>query len=326
MSTAASSSCTPGSAATQQHAVGVGTFMLERPHVQAAIRSALTVGYRRIDCAPVYFNEDVVGDALQEAFTDDIVKREDLFVVSKLASPFHKREHVEPAVRKTLNDLRLDHLDLYLMHWPVAFHPVAIDPATRGWKDEEIDESDGGNRIDPTVSIHETWQAMEALVEQGLVRHIGVSNFPVSLLHELMTQARIPPAVNQCEAHPYLQQTKLVEYCKACGVHFQAYSPLGTPGYKERDEPVVLDDPVLKEIADRYGVSAAAICLAWAAQRGTSVVAKSTNPQHQRDNLEAVTELRLTDVDMAAIAALDRGYRFFRPEDWWGEMAMAVFD
>jgi alcohol dehydrogenase (NADP+) len=315
-----------------QHAVGLGTFMMDRPTVPAAIRSALSLGYRRIDCAPVYFNEDIVGDTLQEAMGDHVVTREDLFVVSKLASPFHRREHVELAVRKTLSDLRLDHLDLYLVHWPVAFYPVAItsDPTTsiRGRINEEIDASDGGKRIDPTVSIHETWQAMEALVDQGLVRHIGVSNFPVALLHELMTQARIPPAVNQCEAHPYLQQTKLVEYCKARGVHFQAYSPLGTPGFKERDEPVVLDDPVLNEIAKRHGVSVAAVCLAWAVQRGTSVVAKSTNPQHLRDNLEAATssDIRLSEEDMAAIASLDRGYRFFRPEDWWGKMAMAVFD
>lgn len=307
--------------------------MMDRPTVPAAIRSALWVGYRRIDCAPVYFNEDLVGDALQEAMADRIVTREDLFVVSKLASPFHRREHVEPALRKTLSDLRLDYLDLYLVHWPVAFYPVAIsalsDPTTiRGWSNEDIDESDGGKRIDPTVSIHETWQAMEALVDQGLVRHIGVSNFPVALLHELMTQARIPPAVNQCEAHPYLQQIKLVEYCTARDVHFQAYSPLGTPGFKERDEPVVLDDPVLNEIANRHGVSVAAVCLAWAVQRGTSVLAKSMNPQHQRDNLEAAadTEIGLSEDEMAAIASLDRGYRFFRPEDWWGEMAMAVFD
>jgi alcohol dehydrogenase (NADP+) len=221
--------------------------MMDRSTVPAAILSALLVGYRRIDCAPVYFNEDVLGDVLLEAMTDKLVTREDLFVVSKLACPFHRREHVELAVRKTLSDLRLDYLDLYLVHWPVAFYPVAISDLTttiRGWNNEDIDESDGGKRIDPTVSIHETWQAMETLVDEGLVRHIGVSNFPVALLHELMTQARILPVVNQCEAHPYLQQTKLVDYCKARGVHFQAYSPLGTPAFKERDEPDVLDDPV----------------------------------------------------------------------------------
>jgi alcohol dehydrogenase (NADP+) len=323
----AAASC---AAAAAQHVVGLGTFMMDRPTVPAAIRSALSIGYRRIDCAPVYFNEDIVGDALQEAIADRTVTREDLFVVSKLASPFHRREHVELAVRKTLSDLRLDYLDLYLVHWPVAFHPVDISDSItiRGWSTDEIDESDAGKRIDATVSIHETWQALEALVDQGLVRHIGVSNYPVALLHELMTQARIPPAINQCEAHPYLQQTKLVEYCRARGVHFEAYSPLGTPGFKARDEPVILDDPVLNEIATRHGISVAAVCLAWAVQRGTSVVAKSTNPQHQRDNLEAATsaDIRLSEDEMAAIASLDRGYRYFRPEDWWGEMTMAVFD
>jgi alcohol dehydrogenase (NADP+) len=230
-----------------------------------------------------------------------------------------------------LSDLRLDHLGLYLVHWSVAFYPVVIGGTMpiRGWNNEEIDESDGGKRIDPTISIHETWQAMEALVDQGLVvRHIGVSNFPVMFLHELMTEASISPAANQCEAHPYLQQTKLVEYCRARGVHFQAYSPLGTPGFKERDEADVLDDSVLNEIANRHGVSVSAICLAWVVQRGASVVAKSKNPQHQQENLEAATsaDIRLSEEEMDEIASLDRGYRLFLPEDWWGEMAMAVFD
>lgn len=312
--------------AVTQHRVGLGTFMMDRENnVPAAISTALQAGYRRIDCAPVYLNEDCVGDAIQQATEgnngDVVVTRQDLFLVSKLASPFHRT--VEAAARKTLRDLRTNYLDLYLIHWPVAFQPIDI-PDQRGWPNADIDESEGGKRIDPTVSIHETWRAMEALVDQGLVKHIGVSNFPVSLLHELLTTARIPPAVNQCEAHPYLQQQRLVDYCNARGVHFQAYSALGTRGYKESDEPVVLDDPILREIAAKHQVSTAAVCIAWAVQRGTTVVAKSESADHQADNL-AAADLRLNTVDMKAIAGLDRGYRFFRPEEWWGAMAMAVF-
>ena len=310
----------------EQFPIGLGTYAIERDAMSRVIRQAVEIGYRRIDCAPVYFNEDTVGDALAEVLKDRVVERSDLYLVSKLASPFHRKEHVELALRKTLNDLRVDYLDLYLIHWPVAFQYVPIDPSVRGFENEEIDESEDGRRIDPSVSIHETWQAMESLVEKGLVREIGVSNFPVSLLHELLSQSRTPPAVNQCEGHPYLQQTKLLKYCQARGVQYQAYSPLGTPGYKEADEPSILDNPVLKAIAQRHHTSSTAqICLAWALQRGTSVVAKSVTEQRLRDNLAAM-KIKLTEQDMQEIAALERNYRFFRPEDWWPEFGMAVFD
>lgn len=306
-------------------ALGLGTYMLPPDQCGSAIRTAIQAGYRRIDCAPVYFNEDQIGNALALAMEDGLVAREDLYMVSKLPSPFHKRELVETALRKTLNDLQLDYLDLYLIHWPVAFLPVDLDPTVRGYDNEEIDESDNGRRIDPSVSIHETWAAMEDLVDKGLVRDIGVSNFPVSLLHELLTSAKIKPAVNQCEAHPYLQQPKLVRYCQARGIGFQAYSALGTTGYKEPDEPSVLEDATLQLIADRHGVSTATVCLAWALQRGTSVVVKSATAAHQRDNL-AASALHLTPADMLTIASIDRNYRYFRPEDWWGDMPVAVFD
>jgi len=311
--------------AVAQHSVGLGLLMVDKDQVHNAIYSAIQAGYRRIDNAAVYFNEDAVGDALASVIHDGLVQRDELFVVSKLASPFHRAEHVELALRKTLNDLRLDYLDLYLVHWPVTFEYVPIDTSQRGYPDEEIDESDNGKRIDPTVSLHETWQAMEGLVDKGLVKYIGVSNFPVMTLHELLSKARIPPAVNQCEGHPYLQQRKLVEYCNKRGVHFQAYSSLGTPGYKEDGEPSVLDDPILQQIASQHNCSVAQVCIAWALQRGTSVVAKSVTPNHQQANLQAQS-IQLSDDEMAQIATLDRGYRFFRPEDWWGDYAMAVFD
>jgi diketogulonate reductase-like aldo/keto reductase len=252
------------------------------------------------------------------------VDRKDLFIVSKLASPFHKKEHVKIGLKKTLADLRLDYLDLYLIHWPQAFYYVDIDMTKRGYDNEDIDDSGDGTKIDPTVSVHETWAAMEELVDEGLVKEIGVSNFGVSLLHELMTRCRIPPAVNQVEAHPYLQQSKLLAYCKKRGVHFQAYSPLGSPGYKGDGEPTILEDPVLKQIAANHNVSAAQICIAWALQRGTSVVAKSATPKRQEENLS--TNVQLSDSELKDIEGLERGYRFFRPDDWWGEMAMAVFD
>ena len=312
--------------------IGLGTYEIARQDVSQAIDSAIKLGYRRFDCAPVYFNEDLIGDAFVKAFEEGIVSREDLYVVSKLASPFHKKEHVKLGLQKTLSDLRVDYLDLFLIHWPQAFHFVDIDMNKRGYENEDIDDSDGGLKIDPTVSVHETWKAMEELVDEGLVKAIGVSNFPVSLLHELMTGCRIPPAVNQVELHPYLQQNKLLEYCTKRGVHLQAYSPLGSPGYSEEGEPKILEDKVLKEIANRHKTSVAQVCLAWGLQRGTSLVVKSSSPERQKENLIAVDDktiqsiISLSEDEMKEIESLDRGYRFFRPEDWWGAMAVAVFD
>ena len=307
--------------------IGLGTYGIPPEKAGEAIQSAIAIGYRRIDCAPVYFNEDKIGDALAEVIGKGVVSRDQLFIVSKLASPFHRREHVKIGLKKTLTDLRLDYLDLFLIHWPQAFQFVDIDPEKLGYDNEDIDDSDLGKKIDLSVSVHETWSAMEDLVDEGLVKSIGVSNFPVSLLHELMTRCRIPPAVNQVEAHPYLQQTKLLMYCQKRGVHFQAYSPLGTPGYKGKGEPSILEDPLLKQIAASHNVSVANICIAWAIQRGSSVVVKSESRERQAENWRVQENpIELTFAEMEQIASLERGYRFFRPEDWWGEMAMAVFD
>jgi len=304
-------------------AVGLGTMGISDG---GAIRTAVAAGYRLIDCAPVYFNEALVGDALTEVFETGTVRRQDLFVTSKLASPFHRREHVEIALRKTLTDLRLDYLDMFLIHWPVAFKYVEIDPTVRGWENEDIDDSDGGKQIDPAVSVHETWMAMEEMVDKGLTRHIGVSNFPVALIHELLTGCRIKPAVNQVEVHPYMQQQKLIDYCSKRGIKVQAYSPLGTSGYKEANEPSVLSDEVLREMASAKGVTVAQLCVSWALQRGTSIIAKSSSAERQKENLRALQNpIILSEEERKAIDSLDRGYRFFRPEDWWGDMAMAVF-
>lgn len=294
------------------------------------------MGYRLFDCAPVYFNEKEIGDAFHSTTTR--VPRTDVFITSKLASPFHRPEHVEPAVRKTLNDLRLGYLDLFLIHWPVAFKYVDIDPTKRGWENEDIDESDNGKLIDPTVSLRDTWSAMEALVDKGLVKHIGVANVPVMLLHDLLSYSRIPPAVNQVEIHPYNQQSKLLAYCKSRNVTVQAYSPLGTPGYRERDEPDVLSDATLKEIASDHQMSTAQLCLQWSLQRGCHIISKSSNKAHLEENLlvnyknefttsdSSATTNVLSQNEMDRIGQLDKGYRFFRPEEWWEDSPVPVFD
>eukprot|EP00581_Thalassiosira_minuscula_P015268 CAMPEP_0183717854 /NCGR_PEP_ID=MMETSP0737-20130205/11310_1 /TAXON_ID=385413 /ORGANISM="Thalassiosira miniscula, Strain CCMP1093" /LENGTH=338 /DNA_ID=CAMNT_0025947331 /DNA_START=213 /DNA_END=1229 /DNA_ORIENTATION=- len=327
-------------AALHMPKIGLGTLGVSPSEARPVINEALSMGYRLFDCAPVYFNEREIGDAFHESTSG--VPRTDVFVTSKLACPFHRPEHVEPAVRKTLNDLRLGYLDLFLIHWPVAFKYVEIDPAVRGWENEDIDESDNGKLIDPSVSLRETWTAMEALVDKGLVKHIGVANFPVMLLHDLLSYSRIPPAVNQVEIHPYNQQTKLLAYCQSRNIAVQAYSPLGTPGYKEDGEPNVLSDPTLTDIANARGISVPQLCLQWSLQRGCHVIAKSSNKKHLEENLlvnhknEFVTEMAaekwgdlqsqlLSSEEMERIASLDRGYRFFRPEEWWEDMPVPVF-
>lgn len=201
--------------------LGLGTLSISSVEVKPVINEALSLGYRLFDCAPVYFNEMEIGDAFHESTSN--IPRTDVFITSKLASPFHRPEHVEPALRKTLNDLRVGYLDLYLIHWPIAFKYVEIDPLVRGWENEDIDESDQGKLIDPTVSIRDTWTAMESLVDKGLVKHIGVATFPAILLHDLLSYSRIPPAVNQVEIHPYNQQSKLLTYCKSRNVTAQAF-------------------------------------------------------------------------------------------------------
>ena len=201
---------------------------------------------------------------------------------------------------------------------------------------------------------------MEKLVDDGLVKHIGVANFPAILLHDMLSYARIPPAVNQVEIHPYNQQTQLLEFCHSRNIVVQAYSPLGSPGYKESREPEVLSDPILKEIANKHEISVAQLCIMWSLQQGCHLIAKSLNAQHMEENLvmhhryefaESTATTTCEDDDITAtttsggttaptagktttllsteemdrISSLDRGYRFFRPEDWWRENPVPVF-
>ena len=334
--------------------VGLGTFGMDggKEEVSSAITSAIVdVGYQRIDCAPVYFNEHFIGDTFQDLIIEEEdngsdepeskkrkvgkVKREDLFIVSKLASPFHQRQHVNIGLEKTLSDLNLNYIDLYLVHWPPAFYfdeeKFSLDNLLkqRGYVNEDIDDSNGGKNIDPSISIHDTWKGMEELVHQGKVKYIGVSNFPISLLHELMSKATIPPIVNQIECHPYLQQIPMIKYCTKRSIHVQAYSPLGTPGFKQPNEPNILqDEPILAKIAAAHNITVAQVCILWNVQRGTSVVVKSVNPTRQKENLDILNSgITLSEEEMESIATLGkRNYRYFRPEEWWEDMAMAVFD
>lgn len=296
--------------------LGLGTWKSDPGVVGDAVRSAVNIGYRHIDCAFVYGNEGEIGSALKdilEGNDDDddavvVVDRKDLFITGKLWNSEHAPEDVEPALRQSLSDLQLDYLDLYLIHWPVC-----------------ISKEDGTTMVSlEEMPILDTWRALEDCVDKGLVKDIGVSNFSKKKLQELVAQCRIKPAVNQVELHPYLQQTtELLEYCQQEGIHLEGYSPLGTSDVPPEIRSVTAPAPILQDatvatIAAKHDASPAQVLLAWALERGTSVVPKSVSPSRQKENLEA-TNVQLDAHDMEAIAKLDAHARYLDGQFWCNE-------
>jgi len=292
-------------------AVGLGTWKPQGEDVYRAVRCAIAAGYRHVDCAAAYANEDVIGRALADAFAAGDVRREEMWVTSKLWNDRHAPQHVQPALEQTLEALGLDHLDLYLMHWPVALRPGVMFPRT------------GSDFVHPEeIPIETTWAAMAELVGAGLTRYVGVSNFTASKIRRVHEATGVLPAVDQVELHPYLQQSELLEATRAMGVVLTAYSPLGTPDseamFRRNDAFRLLDDPVIGRIAAAHGVTPGQVLVGWAVRRGTIVVPKSTNEGRIRENL-AAADLALDPDDMTAIAGLDRGHRYIDGSFWCSE-------
>ena len=296
-------------------AVGLGLWKIEKNLTVSTVTDAISAGYRHLDSAADYGNEIEVGQGVQQALQQGLCRREDLWITSKLWNTFHRPEHVELACKKSLTDLGVDYLDLYLIHFPIAlkfvslteryppewiFDPAAVEPKM------EID----------SVPLHETWAAMEGLVEQGLVRNIGVCNYNSALLHDLMSYSRIKPAMLQVESHPYLTQARLLRLANDYNLPVTAFSPLGALSYLSLEmaeaQESVLEQEVVKEAAQRLRRTPAQVVLRWGIQRGTAIIPKSSKPERLRENL-ALFDFELSDEEMEAISGLNRNRRFNDP-------------
>ncbi|KJZ74340.1 hypothetical protein HIM_06346 [Hirsutella minnesotensis 3608] len=260
-------------------AVGLGTWQSKPGEVQKAVSYALQNGYRLVDCAYCYGNEDEVGEGLKEAF-DAGVKREDVFIMTKAWASYNTR--IAENLDKSLKSLGLDYVDLYLIHWPALLNPEGNHEKFPTLPDGTRDVIQGWNHV-------EAWRQMEALMGTGKVKAIGVCNYSKPYLEELLPQCKIVPAINQIENHPSLPQQEIVDLCNQKGIHVVAYSPLGSTG-----SPLMSAEPITK-IAEKRGISAGTVLLSYHVARGTTVLAKSVTPARIKANLEIV---KLDDEDM----------------------------
>ena len=275
-------------------ALGFGTLVSDRTETRNATKTAVEDGFRHLDCAERYRNEAEVGAALEELFADGTVRREDLFVTTKLWNNNHRPERVKPALQASLDRLGLDAVDLYLVHTPFAFKPG---------DDQDPRDPHGAVVYDGGVTLEDTWAAMETLVDEGLCRAIGLSDIDVEGTRRIVDSARIKPAVVEVESHPYHPQWDLHEYCGAEGIILLAFAPLG-----HAMEPRLLDDPLIVDIAKRAGKSPAQVLLAWGIQRGTAVLTSSVKPWRISENFDvtALPESAIEEIN----TRLETRYRF----------------
>ncbi len=295
---------------SQMPAIGLGTFGSDHVSASAmaeAVREALALGYRHVDCASVYANEDSIGPVIFEALKSGAIERDELWITSKVWNDMHGDGDVLLSCTKTLKDLHLEYLDLYLVHWPFPnFHFPGCSVDARS--------------LDAVPYIHEqfmrTWRQMERLVDMGLVRHIGTSNMTKPKFKLLLEDARIRPACNEMELHPHFQQSELFSYVVDQGIQPIGFSPIGSPDRPKRDrtesDTVDIEDPVLMQIAQEHGIHPAVVCIKWAVQHGQVPIPLSTKRKNLRSNLDAVTHDPLSKAEMRAIAGIDKNCRLIK--------------
>jgi len=289
-------------------AIGYGTWRAPDAEIERALNLALEAGYRHIDCAPVYLNEPAIGKVLKEWIDAGKVKRDDLFITTKLPDFGNRAESVEKYLNKSLSDLNLSYIDLYLIHTPFGF-PESPDG-------QMLRHPNGDVVLDLTTDHVAVWKKFEEYVGAGLIKSIGISNFNQSQIQRILDNATIRPASLQVEVHVYLQQHELVDFCKANNIVVTAYSPLGSRGIaalyqqfgKERQVPDLLDIPEVNAIATRLNKSPAQILLKWLNKRGIAAIPKSTNAERLRQNL-SIFDFDLTEDDMETMKKLDKGIR-----------------
>ena len=300
---------------TSMPGVGLGLWKIARDRTARLVLDAIEAGYRHLDSAADYGNEAEAGEGIRQALAAGHCRREDLWVTSKLWNTYHHPDHVRPACERTLSDLGLDYLDLYLVHFPISL--CYVDFAERYPPEWFFDPAakQPVMEISP-VPLSDTWGAMEELVEQGLVKRIGVCNYTSGLLHDLIAYARIRPVVLQIESHPRLTQEALLRLARQYGLAVTAFSPLGAASYVELemagDSDSVLTEPAVAEAAARLNRSPAQIVLRWGLQRGTAVIPKTSRRERLRENL-ALFDFSLNETEMAGISALNRNRRFNDP-------------
>jgi diketogulonate reductase-like aldo/keto reductase len=275
-------------------ALGFGTSLSDNAKTRAAVKTAVETGFRHLDAAERYRNEAEVGAALSELFADGTVRREDLFVTTKLWNNNHRPDRVKPALQASLTRLGLDAVDLYLVHTPFAFKPG---------DDQDPRDAHGAVIYDDGVTLKETWAAMEALVDEGLVRAIGLSDIDAAGAQKIIETARILPAVVEVESHPYHPQWELHELCKTHGIILLAFASLG-----HALEPRLLDDPLIVSMAERFGKTPAQVLLAWGIQRGSAVLTASVTPARIGENFDvtALPESAIKEINERLVTR----YRF----------------
>ena len=310
----------------QPPSVGLGLWKSANETTAGLVHEAIRVGYRHFDCACDYGNEAEAGQGLDLAMKSGLCRREDLWITSKLWNTYHRPEHVRLAVERSLRDLRLDYLDLYLIHFPIALDFVPFEKRyPPGWLYEPDAQKPA---MKPArVPIAETWGAMEDLVKAGIVKQIGVANFGISLLRDLLNKAAISPSVLQVELHPYLTQERLLRFCRDSGIAVTAFSPLGALSYvplgMAEASDSVMEERAVAAAAKAHNRTPAQVLLRWGIQRGTSVIPKTSRYERLEENLQS-TDFQLSENEMDAISSMNRNRRFNDPGDFC-ELAFGTF-